>query len=57
MAQNFVADANQNATKEECEAKLKESEGKIQPIFVKLYQSGHEILRHCKIFELTGIKN
>ena len=33
-------DAHQDATKEEYEAKMKEVEGKIQPIFVKLY---HEV--------------
>ena len=30
-------DAHQDATKEEYEAKIKEVEGKIQPIFAKLY--------------------
>ena len=33
-------DAHQDATKEEYEAKMKEVEGKIQPIFAKLYQDG-----------------
>ena len=33
-------DAHQDATKEDYEAKMKEVEGKIQPIFVNLYQAG-----------------
>ena len=33
-------DAHQDATKEEYESKMKEVEGKIQPIFAKLYQAG-----------------
>ena len=33
-------DAHQDATKEDYEAKMKEVEGKIQPIFAKLYQAG-----------------
>ena len=33
-------DAHQDATKEDYEAKMKEVEGKIQPIFAKLYQDG-----------------
>ena len=33
-------DAHQDATKEDYEANMKEVEGKIQPIFAKLYQDG-----------------
>ena len=36
----YWMDAHQEATKEEYEAKMKEVEGKIQPIFTNLYHAG-----------------